>query len=142
MVLTIERKWMKDTYTIGWMYVNGQFFCDTLEDKVEDANRNGRFDGAEKKTPGRTAIPFGTYKVVYNWSNKFGKNLPLLIDVPHFSGIRIHPGNSEEDTSGCILVGLNTEPGKVTCSRYYSEELNRMIEYACHQGEQIFIEIV
>lgn len=142
MILRLERRWPKEMYTIGVLHVDGKFFCNTLEDKVVDTNCNGCFDAGERKVPGETAIPYGTYRVRYSWSNKFGRMLPELVDVPSFQGIRIHPGNTRKDTAGCILVGLNKEVGKVCQSRYYSDVLNGMIRAAQSEGELITIEIV
>ena len=87
MKLKVERLWKKPGYTVGRLYVDGKFFCNTLEDTVRDLNR-------ERKIPGKTAIPYGEYKVVFNWSPKFGRNLPRLLNVPAFEGILIHPGNT------------------------------------------------
>lgn len=142
MELKLERRWPKAAYTVGRLYVDGEFFCNTLEDRVADVNKNGKFDGGERKVPGETAIPYGTYKVFYGWSPRFGRNLPRLLNVTAFDGILIHPGNTVEDTSGCILVGLNTEPGRLTQSRFYSDELNKRIDAAQRRGESITIEIV
>ena len=113
MKLLLERKWPKSTYTIGRLYVDGELFCNTLEDRVADINKNGVFDGDEKKIYSETAIPYGTYKVVYEWSPRFGRNLPRLLNVPSFSGILIHSGNTAKDSSGCILVGLNKQVGRL-----------------------------
>lgn len=135
MKLRVERLWKKDTYTIGKLYVDDKYFCNTLEDTVRDLNK-------EKKIPGKTAIPYGEYKVVFNWSPKFGRNLPRLLNVPAFEGILIHPGNTANDSSGCILVGKNTEVGRLTESRYTSDKLNVLIEDAQRKGESITIEIV
>lgn len=142
MELLVERKWPKKTYTIGRLYVNGKFFCNTLEDRVVDVNKNGKFDGDEKKVYGESAIPYGTYKVVYNWSPRFKKNLPRLLDVPHFEGILIHSGSYPKDTAGCILVGKNTQVGMLTSSRVTSEKLNALIKEAQDKGENITIKIV
>ena len=142
MQLRLERLWPKPTYTVGRLYVDGQLFCNTLEDKVADLNRNGMFDGTEKKVPGETAIPYGTYRVFYGWSPRFGRNLPRLLNVTAFEGILIHPGNTAEDSAGCILVGKNSEVGRLTQSRYYSDELNKLIVAAQRRGENITIEIV
>lgn len=135
MKLRVERLWKKDTYTIGRLYVDDKYFCNTLEDTVRDLSK-------EKKIPGKTAIPYGEYKVVFNWSTKFGRNLPRLLNVPAFEGILIHPGNTANDSAGCILVGKNTEVGRLTESRYTSDKLNVLIEDAQRKGENITIEIV
>lgn len=142
MKLRLERRWPKATYTVGRLYVDGELFCNTLEDKVADVNKNGRFDGTERKVYGETAIPYGTYKLFYGWSPRFGRNLPRLLNVTAFEGILIHPGNTAKDSAGCILVGLNKEVGKLTQSRYYSDELNKLIDTAQRAGEPITIEIV
>jgi len=135
MKLKVERLWKKPGYTVGRLYVDGKFFCNTLEDTVRDLNR-------ERKVPGKTAIPYGEYKVVFNWSPKFGRNLPRLLNVPAFEGILIHPGNTADDSSGCILVGKNTKVGRLTESRYTSDRLNVLVEDAQRKGESITIEIV
>ena len=135
MKLRVERLWKKPTYTVGRLYVDGKLYCNTLEDVVRDLTK-------EAKVPGKTAIPAGTYKVIFNWSPKFGRNLPRLLDVPHFDGILIHPGNTADDSAGCILVGKNTEVGRLTDSRYTSDKLNVLIEDAQRHGEEIIIEIV
>lgn len=135
MKLRVERLWKKPAYTVGRLFVDEQFFCNTLEDTVRDLSN-------EKKVYGKTAIPYGEYKVVYNWSPKFGRNLPRLLNVPVFEGILIHPGNTADDSAGCILVGRNTEVGRLTESRYTSDKLNVLIEDAQRRGESITIEIV
>lgn len=135
MELKVNRKWPKATYTIGILYINGKRFCETLEDKIRDLSK-------EEKIYGETAIPAGRYRVVYNYSPKFKRNLPRLLNVPHFEGILIHPGNTAEDSAGCILVGRNTSIGKLTESRAYSDKLNKLIEEAQLKGEDIFIEVV
>ena len=113
MKLKLERKYFKDTYTIGNLYIDGKYFCDTLEDKNRDVNKNGKFDNGETKVYGETCIPFGTYKIVVNMSSKFKRELPRLLDVPSFEGILIHRGNTAKDSAGCILVGENKAAGKV-----------------------------
>ena len=92
MKLLLKRIALRDTYTIGKIYIDGEYFCDTLEDKVRDLNKNGVFDGDEKKVYGETAIPYGTYKVILSYSPKFKRILPELLDVPCFTGIRIQGG--------------------------------------------------
>lgn len=142
MKLRLERLWPKKDYTVGRLYVDDRLFCNTLEDRIVDKNKNGVFDGDEKKVYSESAIPYGTYKIIYNWSPKFGRNLPRLLNVPHFEGILIHPGNTAADSAGCILVGKNTEVGRLTNSRYISDELNKLIDEAQRKGESITIEIV
>lgn len=110
MKLIVERIHFKETYTIGKLYIDfsnnfdPEYFCDTLEDKV-------RFDG--KKVYGKTAIPDGTYKLLLTHSPKFKRILPLVQNVPGYSGVRIHAGNTEADTEGCILVGFNKMKGQI-----------------------------
>ncbi len=129
----------RDTYSIGKLYIDGIYFCDTLEDTVRDINHNGKFDNGEIKVYGKTAIPFGKYSVVYTHSPKFKRKLPLLLNVPQFEGIRIHPGNTAEDSLGCILVGKNTAVGKLTESKVTSDKLNNLIETAINNGESIML---
>ena len=112
MKLKLQRTFKAETYTIGKLFIDGVYFCDTLEDKVRDV-----------KIKGITAIPTGKYKIQITMSNRFKKLMPLLINVPNFEGVRIHSGNTSEDTEGCILVGKNSEPGKVTNSRNTFEKL-------------------
>ena len=116
MKLLLKRIALRETYTIGKLYVDNHLFCDTCEDKVRDIEREG-------KVYGKTAIPYGTYKVTlgvqspkysqraaYDWCKGY---LPRLLNVPHFDGILIHAGNTAEDSAGCILVGENKVVGKV-----------------------------
>jgi len=132
MKLTIERIAFKDTYTIGKLYLNNSLFCDTLEDKV-------RADGV--KVYGETAIPAGLYKVILTYSNRFKRILPLVCDVPKFSGIRIHPGNTSEDTKGCILVGINDVKGRISNSKATFEALMPLMQNIEHE-EAITLEII
>lgn len=134
MEIRVDRKWPKPTYCVGLMYIDGKYFCETLEDRLRDLNK-------EKKVSGETAIPAGRYRVIYNYSPKFKRNLPRLLNVPQFEGILIHPGNTAEDSAGCILVGRNTSVGRLTESRAYSDKLNKLIEEAQLKGEDIYIDI-
>ena len=139
MKLTLKRIALRPTYTIGKLYIDGKYFCDTCEDKVRDTNKNGVFD-EEKKVYGETAIPYGTYTIILSMSNRFKRVLPLLLDVPEFSGIRIHSGNTaEKDSLGCILVGENKQVGKVLNSR---KTENRLMQILNATDEDIEIEIV
>lgn len=133
---------MGESYTIGSLSIDGKKFCDTLEDRVRDLNKNGVFDGDEKKVYGETAIPYGTYDVVVDYSPKFKRELPRLQNVKHFEGILIHRGNTAEDSAGCILVGENKVKGKVTNSTPYEKELVRILKEAQDRKEPITIKIV
>lgn len=142
MKLRLERKYFKDTYTIGNLYIDGTFFCNTLEDKNRDLNKNGKFDNGEAKVYAETCIPFGTYGVKITFSPKFKRELPWLQNVPSFTGILIHRGNTAKDSAGCILVGENKAVGKVLNSTPYEEKLVKMMKEAITKGEKITIEIV
>lgn len=138
MKLKLKRVAYRPTYTIGKLYIDDVYFCDTLEDTNRDENNNGQFDNGEIKVWGQTCIPFGKYKICMMNSPKFKKVLPRLMAVPHFEGILIHPGNVPEDTHGCILVGENKEKGKVLNSTVTFNRLMSVI-----MGEKdVTIEIV
>ena len=95
MELKLRRFEFGTTYTIGKLYVDDVYFCFTLEDKVREG----------EKVYGQTAIPYGTYSVIIDHSNRFNRDLPHILNVPGFEGVRIHTGNTSADTEGCILVG-------------------------------------
>ena len=121
--LTLTRIAKRADYTIGRLEdENGVKICDTLEPPWRD------YKGGELKVPRKSAVPEGTYPVVVTKSKKFGKYLPLLVGVPGFKGVRIHSGNTVNDTEGCILVGQNLIKGKVLLSRLTLEKLMRLIE--------------
>jgi len=101
MKLFLKRFEFGTNYTVGRLYENDRFICFTLEDAVREDDRPVQ----EWKVAGQTAIPKGTYTISITHSNRFNKDLPLLNNVPGFEGIRIHPGNTDKDTEGCILVG-------------------------------------
>ena len=141
MEITLIRFAYRSDYTIGKMYVNDAYFCDTLEDANRDLNKNGRFDNGETKVYGRTCIPFGHYTVDLTMSAHFKRVLPILVGVPDFAGVRIHRGNEPSDTLGCILVGENKIKGKVINSTPYEEKLVQMMKAAKGRGETISITI-
>lgn len=142
MELRLERKWIKPSYVIGRLYIDGKFFSNTLERPNRDLNKNGKFDNGEYKVYGNTCIPFGRYRIILNYSPKFKRVLPLLLDVPEFSGVRIHRGNTVKDTIGCILVGENKEVGKVINSTIYETRLIEAMTLAIKKGETCWINIV
>ena len=121
MEILLHRIARKMDYTIGRLYVNGAYVCDTLEDC-------DRLYYGKKKVKGKTAIPCGRYEVIMNnYSPRFGAKepyrsvcggcVPLIANVPDFSGVRIHIGNTAADTDGCPLVGKNKLVGKVLESK-------------------------
>ena len=113
--IKLKRTNYKETYTIGRLYINNNYFCDTLEDRCRNLSK-------EKKIYSQTAIPKGVYKLVISYSPRFKRLLPLLLNVPFFEGIRIHAGNSSKDTSGCILVGTVKDVEKDWISNSKSTE--------------------
>lgn len=124
MELKVKRLYKKSEYTIGKMYINGEYFCDTVEDTDRGLSQNMKNSTIEaKKLYGKTAIPTGRYRVVLSYSNKFKKTLPLLKDVIGFAGIRIHSGNTADDSLGCIIIGENKIKGGVINSRVTMERL-------------------
>lgn len=157
MELFLKRIARKATYTIGRLYINGERFCDTIEDKDRDLNHNGKFDNGETKVYTQTAIPNGRYKVTmkvqspkfshktaYNWWKPNGKYgmLPRLLNVPHFDGILIHCGNSARSSAGCIIVGENTIVGQVTDSMNTCKKLYPILwDAEVNKGESIYITV-
>lgn len=125
MNLNLKRIYYKEEYTIGKLYVDGIYFCDTLEDKDRGLTDKDNTSAIKaKKVFGQTAIPKGTYKVIMSYSPRFKRVLPLLLNVKGFEGIRIHQGNTSKDTNGCILVGKNNVKGMVTNSK---DTLNNLL---------------
>lgn len=118
MKIKLIRKYRKETYTIGKLYVDGVYFCDTIEDRDRGLNNDmGLAEIMAKKRYGETAIPYGTYDVEITYSPKYNRMMPEIKGVKGFSGIRIHSGNTSKDTLGCLIVGKNTQVGMVTESR-------------------------
>lgn len=143
MKLKLIRKYKKTTYTIGELYINGQLFCSTLEDKDRGLTSAMTEDEIfDVKVKGKTAIPTGTYTVSFSYSPHFKKYMLAVNGVRGFSGIRIHAGNDANDTEGCILVGKNTKVGQLTCSRSTLAELTLVIRAALHGGQKIELEII
>lgn len=139
MIITVRRIAMKDTYTIGKLYIDGVYFADTIEDKdrgLDDSMEESEI--RKKKVYGETAIPLGTYKVEITYSPKFKKNLPLLYNVKGFEGIRIHSGNTAEDSLGCIIVGKNKKVGMVLDSR---STMTKLMKILTNTKENIWLTI-
>lgn len=134
MKIEVNRIFKASNYTIGELSVNNNYVCNTLEDKV-------RADG--KKVYAETAIPTGTYTLVLSYSNRFKKVMPEILNVPNFSGIRIHCGNSSKDTEGCLLVGKwdgKTE-NWISDSKNSYNKLYPLLEEAFNKKENITITI-
>lgn len=153
MNLLLERKYCKEKYTVGRLFIDGVFFSNTLEDKVRDVNKNGRFDNGEYKVYAETAIPYGEYEITLDVvSPKFYKyqfykevcngKLPRLLDVPDFEGVLIHCGSTAENSAGCILVGNNTIKGGLTNSKETFKKLYSILDKANKNNEKITIKIV
>lgn len=128
--LKVVRNDFSSKSTIGELFIEGERECYTLEDVVRD-----------KKIHGETAIPYGRYEVVINYSNRFKRQLPRLLNVPMFDGILIHPGNAAADTHGCILVGETKQRDFIGNSRNAFDKLFKKLQAASAKGK-IFIEIV
>ena len=122
--IQIKRFVFKETYTIGKLYVDGVYICDTIEDKVRVLN------SAKDKVYGFTAIPRGEYKADVAFSNKFRYNVVRLFGVPYFEGIYIHKGNTEKDSLGCVIVGKNDKKGWVSNPTIAMNKLIEAVEGA------------
>ena len=140
MKLYLERENNGLTCTTGALFVDDYFFCYTLEDVVREDGR----PVSEWKIKGSTAIPRGSYVVKLTFSNRFKRVMPQLMDVPGFEGIRIHAGNTDVDTDGCILVGKGLPENKesITESRKAYDELMVKLQAATDAGEAITMEVV
>lgn len=134
--LKVKRVAKRSTYTIGKFYIDGVYKCDTLEDKDRGLTSSMSTKEISKiKVYSQTAIPTGRYEVVWSYSPKFKKMLPLLLEVPGFNGVRIHNGNTAAHTSGCILLGENKVVGKVINSISTCRRILPIIQKACEKGE-------
>lgn len=124
MELLVKRIFTNKEYTIGHLYIDGEYFCDTMEDTDRGlTNEMPLSEIKKKKVHGKTAIPTVEYKVSMTYSPRFKMILPLLLNVEGFNYIRIHSGNTAENTDGCLLVGLNKIKGRVIDSKKTLEEL-------------------
>jgi hypothetical protein len=135
MKLKIVRKTFTNTETIGKLFIDGVFFCDTLEDVDRKLEKGG------VKIPAQTAIPRGEYEIRITWSNRFQKYMIQIFGVKDFEGVRIHGGNSHKDTEGCPLVGAAAENGLIN-SRITSQKLFDIVESAIGRKEKVTISIV
>jgi len=135
MKLLLKRVALKDHYTIGKLYIDNEYFCNTLEDTTRDLNKDGV---DEVKIYGETSIPYGVYPIVFRVSPSFHRTMPYLENIKGFTNVMIHYGNTDKDTLGCILVGKNNQVGRINESKVTFEELFNKIQG--HEG--LTIEII
>ena len=154
MELTIDRKYKKQSHTISNLYIDGKWFCNCLEDADRGLDNSMSEDMIRTlKKPSITAIPRGTYEITLDViSSKYSKvqfykdvcngKVPRLKNVKGFDGILIHAGNTDKDTSGCLLVGLNKVKGQVINSKDIFKNLYKILEESNNKGEKLIIKIL
>lgn len=138
MEIKVIRNILTSEYTVGKLYIDEEYICDTIEDRCR------KIEKKEDKIYGVTAIPHGRYPVILDYSPKYSKLMPHILDVPYFEGIRIHCGNSDEDSLGCIIVGEycpGVAGGWVSNSRIAYGKVFTKLKQASDKGERIFITI-
>ena len=136
-VLRVVRELSVDGTTMGALYLNGHWQCWTVEDEIREDER----PVAEWKIAGKTAIPAGRYGLRLSMSNRFKRVLPELLEVPGFTGVRIHAGNTIEDTEGCLLVGRTRSNGRIVESRQAFEALFGRLQAATAASDTIMIDM-
>lgn len=149
MELRLERKWKKEKYTISNLYIDGVKICNCIEDTDRGLTQNMTEEQIRSiKVPGETAIPSGRYKVIFANSPRFGKTpyaingmIPLLEGVKGFTAIRMHAGNTEKSTEGCLCLGKNDVVGKVTNSQYWCKKVFEKMWLAYSHNTPIWITI-
>lgn len=139
MKLTLERQPSGVSCTLGSLFVDGAFQCFTLEDLVREVPG---VPVEQWKIKGATAIPLGTYRLTLTFSNRFQKVLPILVGVPGFEGVRIHSGNTDADTEGCILVGRELGSEAILKSRFALQDLMDVLFATFERAEEMTLEIV
>lgn len=130
--LLLKRIWLTEKTTIGELSIDGAFECFILEDKFRPP--------PEAKVYGKTAIPNGRYEIIINHSPRFGVDLPLLLNVPGYEGVRLHPGNTADDTEGCLLPGRVRKADQVLESRLAERVLFAKLKAALEKG-RVFITV-
>lgn len=140
MQLILERKIHNENSTEGNLYVNGKWFCNTIEDVSRAAPGKWK---PELKVYGKTAIPYGIYPVLVTWSNRFQRMLTGVFDVPDFSGIRIHNGSSELSSAGCIIVSYKDDDvnHKLINDKAAMNDLCELVKNA-QEAEKVYLAIV
>jgi hypothetical protein len=130
MELLVKREPSNEVCTMGKLYIDDEYFCETLEDPVRD-----------KKIWGRTAIPAGRYRLRITQSARFKAPLPILVNVPNFVGVRIHAGNWARDTEGCILVGMERGKDRLMMSKAALSKLLIKISRAIDANQLVYITV-
>lgn len=155
LIISVDRKWKKDKYTISNLVIRRGSVVLMKTNCIEDTDRRLTQDMSmdyikKKKIYGMTAIPAGKYKVVLSYSQKFGAKsayawckgiLPEVLNVPGWSGVRIHAGNSAEDSLGCILPGKNNKPGWVSDSMSAVKQMYPLIKDTLQAKGNVWLEI-
>mgnify|MGYP007092151446 CR=1 FL=1 len=153
MELSLTRIATNDRYTIGRLKINGKYFCDILEPADRGLSSDMPLNKIKCiKVHGKTAIPTGRYRIDMKtvsprfknrtWAKPFGGILPRLLDVPFYTGVRIHVGNDENNTEGCLLTGYNSVKGKVASSaKTFTLLMSDYLLPADKRGEEIWIEV-
>lgn len=140
MELNVKRIARKDGYTIGRLFINNEYFCDTLEDTDRGLKDTMQVNEIlAKKVKAQTAIPTGKYDVILTFSPRFKRVLPLLLSVKGYEGVRVHAGNTNKDTEGCLLVGENKAKGQVINSRATLEKLMSILLECEKRKEKVTI---
>ena len=139
MEIKVIRNILTSEYTVGKLYIDGVYTCDTIEDRYRIIKSKA------DKVYGVTAIPCGTYPVILDYSSKYSKLMPHILDVPYFEGVRLHSGNSDEDSLGCLIVGEympGVAGGWVANSKIAYSKVFAKLKEASDKGERIFITIL
>jgi hypothetical protein len=128
MIVVIDRKWKKDTYTIGRVFIDDVFFANSMEDKDRGLTKDMPLAEIKKrKVYGETAIPAGKYEVRMTYSPKYKRMMPQVMDVPGWTGVRMHSMNEAKDSLGCIGLGKNDKPGWISNSRATCAEFEKRL---------------
>lgn len=150
--LKVTRNWKKDAYTVGRFFVDGKYWCNTLEDKDRDLHSSMPISSIRaKKVYGETAIPRGQYQIELSysqkfaprtWAKKYGGLVPEIKNVKGYSGVRIHPLNTAKDSLGCIGLGENRTKGRIDNStKWYYKLMDEILMPAYKAGETVTIDI-
>jgi hypothetical protein len=143
MELQLKRQTFTEQSTIGTLSIEGKFECFVLEDQDRGLSDTMSLEKiAGTKVYGKTAIPYGRYEIDWTMSARFKVMMPILLNVKGFSGIRIHKGNTEVDSLGCLLCGTRKKSNMVTESTLATRNLYTKIENAKKQGQRIYITII